>query len=112
MMNTVKLSKKLTIAQGVNCGLDIEPEVAFRQVEINKTNMKIRKFQLAVLAGLAGATLSVQAGLTTVATTGSWDGNPPGTLATVMQTLLNDPSYDVNAAANRVQDSGPINDQT
>ena len=63
-------------------------------------------------AGLAGATLSVQAGLTTVATTGSWDGNPPGTLATVMQTLLNDPSYDVNAAANRVQDSGPINDQT
>ena len=29
------------------------------RVEINKTNMKIRKFQLAVLAGLAGATLSV-----------------------------------------------------
>ncbi len=72
------------------------------------------KFQLAISAlGLAGATLCAQAALTTVATSGSWDGNPPGTLATVMQTLLNDSSYDVNAAANRVADyNSPVTDQT
>ena len=49
----------------MSCGLDIEPEVAFRDGRNKKENMKIRKLQLALLAvGLAGA-MSASASMTT-----------------------------------------------
>jgi hypothetical protein len=40
----------------MSCGLDVEPEVAFREGQNRKIKMKMRKLQLAILAvGLAGA---------------------------------------------------------
>lgn len=64
------------------------------------------------LAGALAAASTVGAALTPVATTGSSDGTPPGTLVNVMKSLLGDASYDVNASANRVQDTGPgVTDQ-
>jgi len=68
--------------------------------------MKLQSLKLGTLAvGLVGAMLNAQAELTVVPTTGSFDGNPPGTLYTVMQSLLGSPTYDVNNPANRVNDS-------
>lgn len=67
------------------------------------------------MAGLIGVAICpshTHAALTPVALTGSWDGSPPGTLHEVMQTMLGT-TYDVNAPANRVQDSGVgVTDQT
>ena len=57
------------------------------------------------MAGVMCGSLSARASITQVATSGSWDGNPPGTLSTVMQNMLGQPGYDVNAAGNRVDDS-------
>jgi len=76
--------------------------------------MKTRTFKYALFAaGLVVAAFNSQADLTVVPATGSSDGNPPGTLVTVMQTLLGNPSYNVNATANRVQDyNSPVTDQT
>jgi Domain of unknown function (DUF4114) len=72
---------------------------------LNK-QMKPKQLQLMALAlGFVGAAFTAQADLTVVPTTGSSDGNPPGTLYTVMQSLLGDPSYNVNSPANRVDDS-------
>lgn len=64
----------------------------------------------------AGLVTHSQAALTSVSTTGSWDGDAPGgpgTLVQVMKSLLGNPSYNANALGNRVQDTGPgITDQT
>ncbi|MBX3744110.1 MAG: hypothetical protein KF833_02270 [Verrucomicrobiae bacterium] len=68
-------------------------------------------FQVALTAIFA-ATVTAGAALTPVATSGSSDGSPPGTLVDVMRSILNDPSYDANAPVNRVQDTGPgVTDQ-
>jgi hypothetical protein len=66
-----------------------------------------------LVAGLLAAAVSSHAAYTTVSTSGSWDGNPPGTLSTVMQSLLGDTGYNVNASANRIADTGAgVTDQT
>jgi hypothetical protein len=52
-----------------------------------------------------GAALSSQAALTAIVGPSS-DGNPPGTLVQVMETLLNDSNYDATDPANRIQDTG------
>jgi hypothetical protein len=50
--------------EGMSCGLDAEPEVAFREGQNRKIKMKVRKLQLAILAvGLAGA-MSASAAIT------------------------------------------------
>jgi len=68
--------------------------------------MKINRSWILALAGTICCAMGAHAGLTPVATTGSWDGEPyPGTLNTVMQSLTGNSGYNVNSAANRVDDS-------
>ena len=67
--------------------------------------MKIKQSWIWPVVGAMCSSLSAQADLTTVNTGGSWDGNPPGTLYTVMQSLIGNSGYNVNAAVNRVDDS-------
>ena len=69
--------------------------------------MKTKHFWMCALAGAICWSMNAGAGLTVVNQSGSSDGNPPGTLYTVMQNMLGSqaPNYDVNNPVNRVDDS-------
>ncbi len=67
--------------------------------------LAVNKYAVALTTlGMALATSSAQAGLTSIGTT-SADGNPPGNLTAVMRTLTGISSYNAMDPANRVDDS-------
>lgn len=68
--------------------------------------MRTNNIRMAWGASFLSMALTTHAALTPVSTSGSWDGAAPGTLSQVMKSLLGEPLYDVNAAGNRVQDTG------
>jgi hypothetical protein len=61
----------------MSCGLDVEPEVVFRDGQKQKENMKIRKLQLAIMAASLAGAMSASAALTWNFTTASdyWVNN-------------------------------------
>jgi hypothetical protein len=67
--------------------------------------MKMKQPYIWALVGTICCSLSARAALTQVSTSGSGDGSIPGTLVTVMQSLTGNSGYNVNSAANRVDDS-------